>query len=113
MSITRKIDTGNGRTALIVATTVARLDEMQAQLRRGPSVAQSPATPRPPPPTIAESDIVAREAACATCDDFLGGFKRGQYRCRAKTGCTCLVIASPVERCKRGKWLDSGQPAHL
>ena len=98
---------------LIVATTEARLDEMEAQLRSGPSAAQSPATPRPPLPTLAESDILEREIACATCDDFLGGFKRGQYRCRAKTGCTCLVIASSVERCKRGKWLDSGQPANV
>jgi len=64
----------------------------------------TPAARPPPPPPLTEPQILARETACLDCLDFLGGFKREQYRCRAKKGCTRLRIASSHERCTLHKW---------
>ena len=49
--------------------------------------------------------IAARETVCQKCEDFVGGFKRSQYRCHAKkTECNLLRITTSDEKCEKSLW---------
>ena len=65
---------------------------------------QALATPALPAP-LPEPAIAAREAVCVSCEAFVGGYKRDQYRCTDKApACTRLHITACASACPRSLW---------
>jgi hypothetical protein len=110
MNIIRHVTSARGYPVVIVARTEAGAAAIMAQLaaeaHSAPvrSGARPPHAPRATPKPLEETAILSREAVCGGCEHFLGGFKREQYRCLAKKGCTRLRIAAPHEHCEQQKW---------